>query len=232
MSQSASSLSQRVRNYFSAMSTWPLEERLVQPDEPKCVSFALRMSSWGPGIALYVTVCLGMFLSDTSIDALYSYLAPETYLRQFWNYGVAAHAEFNKGGDFAFARRFATTAWLGIVTFTSVACILATTLSVITFCVGTTPSRLDGRRFFAISIGVALWCIFMTALFWGDVDVYGITDTDFSKKYSRDASSFLLLAVGPSTLMLIVAPWVLYATKLMLVLQRRRNNSLQKSAES
>ena len=230
MRQTVPKLTRRVRCYFSAMSTWPLEERLIQPGESEAVSFTLKIASWVPGLLLLLIACLGMILSDTSIDAVYSLLPPDAHLYQFWQYGGAAHAEFTKLGDLAFARRFATTSWVGAVLLAGAACVLAVTLSVVTFCAGTAPSHVDRVRFIVVSIGAALWSAFVTALFWAEIDVYGITNTPLSTPYAHDASSFLLLAIGPSTVMLAVAPWVLYATKVILASNKRSQNTAQKES--
>ena len=52
MRQTVPKLTRRVRCYFSAMSTWPLEERLIQPGESEAVSFTLKLASWVPGLLL------------------------------------------------------------------------------------------------------------------------------------------------------------------------------------
>ena len=97
-----------------------------------------------------------MILSNTSIDAVYSLLVSDAHLNQFWQNGGDVHAKFINLGDFAFARRFAMTSWVGAVLLAGLACALAVTLSVITFRVGTTPSRVDIVRFIVVSIVAAL----------------------------------------------------------------------------
>ena len=154
-----------------------------------------------------------MILSDTSIDAVYSLLPPDAHLYQFWQYGGAAHAEFTKLGDLAFARRFATTSWVGAVLLAGAACVLTVTLSVVTFRAGIAPSHVDRVRFIVVSIGAALWSAFVTALFWAEIDVYGITNTPLSTPYLM--THFLIPTLRDWTVNcdVHVAPWVLYANQ-------------------